>query len=172
MRLAPVTGITPVTLASPDRTAAELTTLILATRGPEAAHDPAIAQSAHEAATLAHASGAGLVATVTHPTADPAILTALLTTTDTPNGSGSTADLRTHLTQDDIPDTTESTTERGYPVVIIERITTSPGCQLQAAVFQPGTARVALFTLHSVSGRGWWELAGLFGQLVTSVEFG
>ncbi|SES25456.1 hypothetical protein [Actinokineospora terrae] len=171
MRLAAVEGITPVTLASPERTAAELTALMLATRGQEACHDPGVAQSAQEAADLAHSSGAGLVATITHPAADPAVLTALLTTTDAPTASSTAADLCAHLGQDDIADVTESQTERGYPVVVVERITASPGCQLQAVVLDPGTRRVAVFTLHSATGRGWWELAGLLGQLVTSLEF-
>ncbi|GAA3009202.1 hypothetical protein [Actinokineospora diospyrosa] len=171
MKLAAVEGITPVSLASPAHTAADLLALMTATRGPDSHHDPGLAQSAEEAATLAHTSGAGLVATVTHPAADPAILTAVVSTTDSPHGSTTAADLCAQLGQDDIQDITESRTETGYPVVIAERISTTPGCQLQAIVLDPGTRRLAIFTLHSPTGRGWWELAGLLGQLVTTVEF-
>ncbi|MBM7770591.1 hypothetical protein JOD54_000795 [Actinokineospora baliensis] len=166
MKLAAVEGITPVNLDSPTHTAADLLALITATRGPDAHHDPGLAHSAQEAADLAHASGAGLVAAVTHPSADPALLTAVVTTTPhTP------ADLHTHLSQGDITDITHSRTETGYPVVIAERITTTPGCQLQAVVLNPTTRRAAIFTLHSPTGRGWWELASLLGQLITTIEF-
>ena len=75
----------------------------------------------------------------------------------------------------DIREVTESRTERGYPVVLAERILMdgSPpsGCQLQAVVIDPSGRRMAVFTLHSTTGRGWLELAAVLGQLVSSVDF-
>ena len=47
----------------------------------------------------------------------------------------------------------------------------SAGCQLQAVVIDPAGKRMAVFTLHSTTGRGWLELAGVLGQLVSSVDF-
>ncbi|WP_026423140.1 hypothetical protein [Actinokineospora inagensis] len=170
MRLAAVDGITPVPLGTPEDTAARLTAAMIAARGPESAHDPGVAQSAREAADLA--AGAHLLAVVTHPAADPAILTALTTTVDHPHGTTTAADLVAHLTQSDtdLHDVAETTTAAGHPVIIAERLTPT-GCQLQAVVLDPGTRRIALFTLHSPTGRGWLDTATLLGRLITTVEF-
>ncbi|WP_424183364.1 hypothetical protein ACOBQX_15265 [Actinokineospora sp. G85] len=167
--------MTPVSLASPEHTAGELAALMVRARGPESAHDPGVAQSAEEAAALAHANGAGLVALVEHPNADPAVLVALVVVADAPHGPDAAAELRQHLEASagpDIQDVTVSTTERGHPVVIADRIPAGePGCQLQAVVVEPGGRRLAVFTLHSVTGRGWLDLAALLGRLVSSVDF-
>jgi hypothetical protein len=64
-------------------------------------------------------------------------------------------------------------------VVIAERILVDgpsrdappAGCQLQAVVIDAPGRRMAVFTLHSTTGRGWLELAGVLGQLVSSVDF-
>ncbi|OLR90814.1 hypothetical protein [Actinokineospora bangkokensis] len=176
MRLASVAGVTPVSLASPERTADELAALMVRARGPEAAHDPGVRQSAEEAAELAHAHGAGLVAVVEHAAADPAVLVALVVVSDAPHGPDAAAELRRYLegaAGPDIQDVTESCTEQGYPVVIADRIpAVEAGCQLQAVVVEPGGRRMAVFTLHSTTGRGWLELAGVLGRLVSSVAFG
>ncbi|WP_018686570.1 hypothetical protein [Actinokineospora enzanensis] len=175
MRLAAVEGVTPVSLRSVEDTALELGTLMIAARGPEAVHDPGVAQAAQEAAELAHASGAGLLAAVTHPDADPAILTVVLTQATAPNGSTTAAALGQELRTargPDIHDVTESHTERGYPVVIAERISArAPGCQLQATVIEPDGRRLAIFTLHSTTGRGWLELAAQLGKLIFTIDF-
>ncbi|PPK64494.1 hypothetical protein V5P93_007056 [Actinokineospora auranticolor] len=179
MKLAGVDGIVPVSLCSVDDTAAELAALMVARRGPESAHDPGVGQAAREAAELAHAEGAGLVAVATHPDADPAVLVAVVSTSDQPHGSTTADALRRHLAAagPDILDVTESRTERGHPVVIAERLAAAdtgraPGCQLQAIVIEPDGRRLAVFTLHSTTGRGWLELAVLLGKLVSSVDFG
>ena len=175
MKLAAVAGVTPVSLGSPERTADELAELMIRARGAESAHDPGVRQSAVEAAELAHANGAGLVAVVEHEAADPAVLVALVVVSDVPHGADAAVELRKYLegaAGPDIQDVTEGRTEGGYPVVIADRIPAGePGCQLQAVVIEPGGRRMAVFTLHSVSGRGWLELAGILGRLVSSVSF-
>ncbi len=177
MRLAAISGVTPVPMDSVDRTADALTDLLVGVRGPESAHDPGVAMAARDAAELAHANGAGLVAVVSHQDADPAILTALVVTAPSPLGEDAAAELRQYLTEAggaDLREVTESTTERGYPVVIAERILvdgTPAGCQLQAVVIDASGRRMAVFTLHSTTGRGWLELATTLGRLVSSVDF-
>jgi hypothetical protein len=182
VKLAAIPGITPVSVQSVESTERALTDAIIGIRGSEAAHDPGIALAARDAAELAHANGAGLVAVVTHPSADPAILVGMVVTADTSLGPDAAAELRHYLADaagTDIREVTESRTERGYPVVIAERILvdgpprTAPlgGCQLQAVVIDPTGKRMAVFTLHSTTGRGWLELAGVLGQLVSSVDF-
>lgn len=168
MKLAAVPGLTPVPTRSVDATAAALTALIVTARGPESAHDPGVALAARDAAELADENGAGLVAVVTHERADPAILVGTVVTQDVPVPP---ADLCRHLTDDaDIHEVTTSRTERGYPVVIAERLLMS-GAQLQAVVVASDGRRMAVFTLHSTTGRGWLELAALLGRLVSSVDF-
>jgi len=175
VKLAAVPGVTPVSLTSPEQTAEELAALMVRARGPESAHDPGLRQSAVEAAELAHANGAGLVAVVEHAAADPAVLVALVVVSDVPHGVGAAAELREYLAAaagPDIQDVTEARTERGHPVVIADRIPAGePGCQLQAIVIEPEGRRMAVFTLHSTTGRGWLELATTLGRLVSSVSF-
>jgi hypothetical protein len=166
VKLAAVPGLTPVPTHSVEATADALTALVVSARGPESAHDPGIGQAARDAAELAHENGAGLVAVVTHAEADPAILVGSVVTADVP-----VEDLRHHLVDDtDIHEVTTSETTRGYPVVIAERLLMS-GAQLQAVVVAPTGGRMAVFTLHSTTGRGWLELAAVLGQLVSSVDF-
>jgi hypothetical protein len=182
VKLAAVQGVTPVSVQSVEATERALADAIIVVRGREAEHDPGVALAARDAAELAHANGAGLVAVVTHPSADPAILVGMVVTSDVPLGPDAAAELRHYLAEAagaDIREVTESRTERGYPVVIAERIvmdgptrnTPSAGCQLQAIVIDPPGKRMAVFTLHSTTGRGWLELAGVLGQLVSSVDF-
>lgn len=182
MRLAAVQGITPVSMRSAEETERALADAIIEVRGREAAHDPGIALAARDAAELAHANGAGLVAVMTHPNADPAILVGMVVTADVPLGQDAAAELRHYLAGGNGPDireVTESRTERDYAVVIAERLvvegpargTPSAGCQLQVVVIDPPGRRLAVFTLHSSTGRGWLELAGVLGQLVSSVDF-
>ncbi|HWM06457.1 MAG TPA: hypothetical protein VNP92_29295 [Actinophytocola sp.] len=182
MKLAAIQGITPVSVQSVEATESALTDAIIGVRGADSVHDPGIALAARDAAELAHANGAGLVAVVTHPNADPAILVGMVVTADAPLGPDAAAELRHYLADAggmDIREVTESRTERGYPVVIAERLlvdgpsrTPLPsGCQLQAVVIDPTGKRMAVFTLHSTTGRGWLELATVLGQLVSSVDF-
>jgi hypothetical protein len=167
VKLAAVPGLTPVPTQSVEATAAALTELIVKARGPEAAHDPGVALAAQDAAELAHENGPGLVAVLTHAAADPAILVTNVVTSDVP-----AADLHRHLVdEDDIHEVTTSETTRGYPVVIAERLLMS-GAQLQTVVVAPDGHRMAVFTLHSPTGRGWLELAAVLGRLVSSVDFG
>jgi hypothetical protein len=182
VKLASVPGVTPVPMASVDGTTRALTDLIVGVRGAEAAHDPGIELAARDAAELAHGNGAGLVAMVEHAGADPGILVAMVVTADAPLGPDAAAELR-HYLEDagggDIREVTESRTERGYPVVIAERLLVDgpasagppSGCQLQAVVIDPNGRRMAVFTLHSTTGRGWLELATVLGQLVSTVDF-
>lgn len=182
MKLAAIQGVTSVSVQSVEATERALTDAIIEVRGREAEHDPGVALAARDAAELAHANGAGLVAVVTHPSADPAILVGMVVTADVPLGPDAAVELRHYLADGggpDIREVTESSTERGYPVVIADRILvdgptgTAPfaGCQLQAVVIDPLGKRMAVFTLHSTTGRGWLELAGVLGQLVSSVDF-
>ncbi|MGH3762030.1 hypothetical protein [Actinophytocola sp.] len=182
MRLAAINGVTPVSVRSVEATERALTDAIIGVRGREAEHDPGVTLAARDAAELAHANGAGLVAVVTHPSADPAILVGMVVAADVPLGPDAAAELRHYLAGaggPDIREVTESRTERGYPVVIAERILVdgptagapAAGCQLQAVVIDPAGRRMAVFTLHSSTGRGWLELAGVLGQLVSSVDF-
>ncbi|MGQ0839407.1 hypothetical protein [Actinokineospora sp.] len=182
MKLAAIAGVTPVSLQSPEHTERELAALMVTARGPESSHDPGVLLAAREAAELAHANGAGLVAVVAHAGADPAVLVGTVVVADQPHGPDTAADLRHYLADaggPDIQEVTESRTEHGYPVVIAERILvadplrTGPpsGCQLQAVVIEPDGRRMAVFTLHSVTGRGWLDLAAVLGRLVSSVDF-
>ena len=178
MKLAAIPGITPVPMHSVDATATALTDLLVTVRGAESAHDPGVALAARDAAELAHENGAGLVAVVAHADADPAILVGMVVTADAPLGQDAAAELAHHLSEGDegdIREVTSSTTTRGYPVVIAERILLggppTAGAQLQAVVVEPGGRRMAVFTLHSTTGRGWLELATVLGQLVSSVDF-
>ncbi len=178
MKLAAVPGITPVTMGSVDATAAALTDLLVSVRGPESVHDPGVALAARDAAELAHENGASLVAVVEHAQADPAILVGMVVTADSPLGPDAADELARHLSEgdgQDIREVTSSVTGRGYPVVIAERILLSgpptAGAQLQAVVVEPDGRRMAVFTLHSTTGRGWLELAAVLGKLVSSVDF-
>jgi hypothetical protein len=178
VKLAAIPGITPVPMRSVDATAAALTDLLVSVRGPESAHDPGVALAARDAAELAHENGAGLVAVVAHADADPAILVGMVVTADAPLDQDAAGELAHHLSEgdeQDIREVTSSTTTRGYPVVIAERIMLSAaptaGAQLQAVVIEPAGRRMAVFTLHSTTGRGWLELATVLGQLVSSVDF-
>lgn len=178
MKLAAVPGITPVSMRSVDATTTALTELLVSVRGPESAHDPGVALAARDAAELAHENGASLVAVVAHAQADPAILVGMVVNADSPLGPDAAAELARHLSEgdgQDIREVTSSTTTRGYPVVIAERILLSgpptAGAQLQAVVIEPDGRRMAVFTLHSTTGRGWLELATVLGRLVSSVEF-
>jgi len=179
MRLGSVAGIVPVPLDSVDSTAAALAARIVAARGPESAHDPGVAQAALDAAELAHDQGAGLVAVAEHPSADPGILIGMVVTADVPLGEDAAAQVRRLMTDSagsEIREVTESRTGRGYPVVIAERMLVGSGeraaCQVQAVVVDPGGRRLAVLTLHSITGRGWLELAALLGRLVSTVDFG
>jgi hypothetical protein len=177
VKLASVAGITPVSMRSPADTERELAELIVKTRGGESAHDPGIALAAHDAAQLAHENAAGLVAVVDHPRSDPAVLVGMVVHADLPFGADAVEEVRTFLEASagaDIHEITESRTERGYPVLIAERIVMSDppsGCQLQAVVVAPAGGRLAVFTLHSLTGRGWLELAAVLGELLSSVSF-
>jgi hypothetical protein len=183
VRLAAIKGITPVSTTSVESTELELTKLIIEARGGDVAHDPGIALAARDAAELAHVNGASLVAMVDHPNADPAVLVGMIVTMDAPLGAGAADELRRYLEDAggaDIREVTEARTERGYPVVIAERILVDDplragppsGCQLQTVVLDSAGRRMAVFTLHSVTGRGWLELATLLGRLVSTVDFG
>jgi hypothetical protein len=166
-------------MRSVEVTADALTSLVVSVRGPESAHDPGVALAARDAAEMAHENGAGLVAVVTHAQADPAILVGMVVTADTPLGPDAAAELAGYLSDGgadaDIREVTTSRTTRGYPVVIAERLLLSgpptAGAQLQAVVIEPAGRRMAVFTLHSTTGRGWLELATVLGQLVSSVDF-
>jgi len=178
VKLAAIPGITPVSMRSVDGTAQELTELVVSVRGAESAHDPGVALAARDAAEMAHANGAGLVAVVEHAQADPGILVGMVVTADAPLGPEAATELRAYLEDaggSDIREVTESRTERGYPVVIAERLLLpgppTAGCQLQAVVVDPAGRRMGVFTLHSTTGRGWLELATVLGQLVSSVDF-
>lgn len=178
MRLAAIPNITPVPVGSVEATERALAELMIEVRGQDSAHDPGIALAARDAAELAHANGAGLVAVVTHAGADPAVLVGMVLTADNPLGAAAADELSAHLSEAggaDIREVTQSRTERGYPVVLAERLLMagSPpsGCQLQAVVIDPAGRRLAVFTLHSTTGRGWLELAAVLGQLVSSVDF-
>jgi hypothetical protein len=166
VKLAAVPGLTPVPTHSVEATAEALAALMVQARGGEAAHDPGVALAARDAAELAHENGPGLVAVLTHAEADPAIVVGNVVTADVP-----VEDLHRHLVdEDDIHEVTASETIRGYPVVIAERVLMS-GAQLQAVVVAPAGRRMAVFTMHSRTGRGWLELAAILGQLVSSVDF-
>ncbi|GAB3452882.1 hypothetical protein [Actinophytocola sediminis] len=171
MRLAAVPGVTPVPVGSVDQTARALADLMVQRRGQDFAHDPGIAIAARDAAELALAGGAGLVAVVNHQQADPATLVGQVLTTDNPLGDPDGDELAAHLSAGaELREVTRSRTERGYPVVLAERLLLA-GCQLQAVVIDPSGRRLAVFTLHSTTGRGWLELAAVLGHLVSSVDF-
>lgn len=163
MKIDLVNGVLPVSVDSVEQTARELTDLL---RDPDAAPDLGAHVSALEAAQIAHRIGAGLVAAVRHPTADPALLIGVLVT-GTTDGMSTSDDLA-------IREVLHGHTAHGHPVTFIERVASLgqlPDCQLQAVVTDPDRRRAAVFTLSSPSGRGWLALSTLFGQVVSSVDF-
>ena len=73
----------------------------------------------------------------------------------------------------DIREVVRAQTAAGHPVVIAERIPANlVGAQLQVLVFDAEQPRMAVFTLHSPTGRGWLELSGLVGRFVSGMRFG
>ncbi|MEC3976719.1 hypothetical protein [Amycolatopsis sp. H20-H5] len=176
MRLTAVPGITPVTLGSVERTTADLLALLVRLRGPDAERDVGLEAAAIQSAELAHAHDAGLLAVVEHPGSDPALLIAGVVALDRPMDVDSAAELSFYVADSAAPGIREVSTAhtgRGYPVVIVERIAVSgppAGAQLQAVVIDPDRPRIVVFTLHSPGGRGWLEVAGVAGTLVTGVD--
>jgi hypothetical protein len=169
VKLPAVPGITPVSLASVERTTAELHALMARLRGPDAARDVGLEAAAVQSAEIAHGQNAGLLALVEHRDADPALLIAGVV--PLAGAVEDVADLR-HFVADTTPglrEVSDARTRRGYPVVLVERIGLS-GAQLQAVVLDPDRPRAAVFTLHSPGGRGWLEVAGLAGTLVAGVD--
>lgn len=155
-------------LGSEEETAAELLAVLRRLKG----RDAALALAAEQTAQLAHQHGAGLVAVVEHPQADPALLTAwTMATRVEPTAAAELGRYLSDAGGPDIREVTRTETARGYPVVIVERISIS-GAQLQVVVVDPTGPRLAVFTLHSVTGRGWVELAALAGRFVSGLEFG
>ncbi|GAA1297496.1 hypothetical protein [Saccharothrix xinjiangensis] len=149
-------------LGTPERTAAELLAVLRRLKG---SHDPGLEVSATQAAELAHRHGAGLLAVVEHPDADPALLMAGVVPAEPDEPAF-------HLDGPAIREVTRGVTATGYPVVIVERIpVTGPGAQLQVVVTDPDHPRVAVFTLHSPSGRGWLDVAGVAGRFVSGMRF-
>lgn len=181
MKLASVRGVTPVSLRSVETTTDELVERMAVLRGDDAERDPGLVVAAREAAEQAHAYRAGLLATVEHPDADPAILIAGIVPVDRGLDASSAEELGYYLADaggPDIREVTHATTARGNPVVIVERIAVpdpsarAGGAQLQAVVVDDAKPRIAIFTLHSMTGRGWLEVATLAGQLVAGMTFG
>lgn len=183
MKLASVQGVTPVSLRSVESTTEELVVRMAQLRGGDAERDPGLAIAAREAAEQAHSYRAGLLATVEHPAADPGILIAGILGVDRTLDPAAAEELGYYLADaggPDIREVTHATTARGNPVVIVERIVIPDdprsagvqGAQLQAVVVDDAKPRIAVFTLHSMTGRGWLELATLAGQLVAGMTFG
>lgn len=173
MRLPEVPGITPVSLAAVESTAAELLDVLREVRGRDAVRDPALEIAATQTAELAHQHGAGLVAVVRHPSADPALLVAWVMPVDRRLDPAAAAELGEHLADAggaDIREVTRTHTAAGYPVVIVERIAMA-GAQLQVVVADTARPRVAVFTLHSPGGRGWLDVAAVAGRFVTGMTF-
>ena len=172
MKIDLVSGVQPVSVDSVEQTARELAELLGAGREPDAGPDLGAHVSALEAAQIAHQVGAGLVALVRHPTADPGLLLGVLVTgtTESWEGDGASAEIREVL---------HGHTAHGHPVTFIERVVSAGqlragqafDCQLQAVVADRGRGRLAVFTLSSPSGRGWLALSTLFGQVVSSIDF-
>jgi hypothetical protein len=169
-----VNGVAPVSVDSVEQTARELAELLGTCREPDTTPDLGAHVSALEAAQIAHQVGAGLVAVVRHPTADPALLIGVLVTGTTDSWDGSNPSSAT-----EIREVLHGHTAHGNAVTFIERVVSvdqvrageSFDCQLQAVVADPGRKRLAVFTLSSPSGRGWLALSTLFGQVVSSVDF-
>jgi hypothetical protein len=169
-----VNGVQPVSVDSVEQTARELAELLDACRAPDATPDLGAHVSALEAAQIAHQIGAGLVALVRHPTADPALLLGVLVTGTTDSWDGVEA-----TSVSEIREVVHGRTACGHEVTFVERVVSVDqlragepfDCQLQAAVADPQRRRLAVFTLSSPSGRGWLALSTLFGQLVSSVDF-
>ncbi len=174
MKIDLVDGITPVSVDSVEQTARELAELLDACRAPDATPDLGAHVSALEAAQIAHQIGAGLVALVRHPSADPALLIGVLVTgtTDSWNGADPSSDR-------EVREVLHGHTAHGHAVTFVERVVGVDqvcagrpfDCQLQAVVADPTRRRLAVFTLSSPSGRGWLALSTLFGQVVSSVDF-
>lgn len=182
MKLAAVRGVTPVSLVSVERTTEDLLDAMVRVRGEDARRDPGLRVAAVEAAELGHSYQAGLLALVEHPSADPAVLVAGVVPVERALDPASAEELRYHLADagPGIREVTHAKTVHGHPVVIAERIALADparlepptGAQLQAVVVDTTAPRIAVFTLHSPTGRGWLELAGVAGQLVATMRFG
>ncbi|WP_414938632.1 hypothetical protein [Amycolatopsis sp. cmx-11-51] len=173
MKLTAVPGITPVSLASVERTTAELHALLIRLRGPDAERDLGLEAAAIQAAERAHEHRAGLLAVAEHRDADPALLLAGSIPVERSLSVEAAAELSWFAadTTSGIREVSTATTALGYPVVIVERIAVDgPGAQLQAVVLDQERPRVAVFTLHSPGGRGWLDVAALAGTLVAGVD--
>jgi hypothetical protein len=173
VRLAAVPGVVPVSLGTVDATAAELLDVLYRVRGRDAARDPGLAIAASQTAELAHRHGAGLVAVVEHPSADPALLVAWVMPVDRRLDATTAVELGNHLADaggPDIREVSRTSTAAGYPAVIVERISMT-GAQLQVVVADTARPRVAVFTLHSPGGRGWLDVAAVTGRFVTGMRF-
>ncbi|WP_237047784.1 hypothetical protein [Lentzea guizhouensis] len=162
-------------MSSVEATSAELLSLLRQVRGPDRARDPGLEVAATQAAELALRHDAGVVAVVEHPNADPAVLVAGLVAVKRALTPAAAEELCFHLADAGGPglkEMTTATTAAGYPVVIVERVPVDGvGAQLQIVVPDPAHPRIAVFTLHSPSGRGWLELAGITGRFVNGVQF-
>ncbi|MEU5694625.1 hypothetical protein [Actinosynnema sp. NPDC020468] len=158
MRLAPVPGVTPVG----SNTAEDLLAVLRRLKG---TLDPGLEVSAQQAADLAARGGATLLAVVEHPDADPALLVAKVV-----DGHVDPHEPGLHLDGPHVAEVTKGQTATGYPVLVVERIPPT-GAQLQVVVSDPEHHRMAVFTLHSPSGRGWLDVAGVAGRFVSGVEF-
>ncbi|SES28004.1 hypothetical protein SAMN05216188_13018 [Lentzea xinjiangensis] len=175
MRLTPVRGVIPVPVSSVEATSAELLSVLRRLRGPDGARDPGLEVAATQAAELALRHDAGVVAIVEHPGADPAVLVAGLVAVERALTEEAAEELCFHLADaggPGIKEMTSGTTGNGYPAVIVERVPADGvGAQLQIVVPDPAHPRIAVFTLHSPTGRGWLELSGIAGRFVNGVEF-
>ncbi|MET0235465.1 MAG: hypothetical protein ABW224_12545 [Kibdelosporangium sp.] len=161
--------MTPVSLRSVQDTTAELLAVLTRLVG----NDPTLEGTAGQAAELAHRQRAQLVAVVEHPAAAPGILVGAVVSAGRPMQASAVEEMRYHLADvsgTDLREVTQAETARGYPVLIVERILLT-GAQLQAVVSDPVSPRAMVFTLHSPTGRGWLELAGVAGQVVAGVDF-
>ncbi|MEU7481705.1 hypothetical protein AB0A63_37415 [Lentzea sp. NPDC042327] len=162
-------------MGSVETTSAELLALLRQLRGPDRARDPGLEVAATQAAELAQRHHASFVAVVEHRDADPAVLVAGLVAVERALSAEAAEELCFHLADaggPGIKELTTATTGTGYPVAIVERVPVDGvGAQLQIVVPDPARPRIAVFTLHSPSGRGWLELAGITGRFVNGVEF-
>jgi hypothetical protein len=184
VRLPAVPGVTPVALGSVEETAGELLAVLRRVKGRDAARDPALEIAATQTAERAHELGAKLVAVVEHAGADPALLVAWLVPGRLPDHSQAAAGLEAvagantlaghergaPAVDEELREVTRTRTARGYPAVIVERILLA-GAQLQVAVEDPTRARLAVFTLHSPTGRGWLDVAATAGAFVAGLAF-
>lgn len=181
MKVALPESVVPIPLGSMELAAAAMRDQLVAIRGGEADRDLGLSLAAEDAVELARDNKANLLAIVRHPDAEPAVLVGYQVTTHAAGSDEAVADLDNLVedSQQGISQTLRGHTADGNPVLLIERTPTQdqlrageePTWQLQAIAFDTDNPRTAVLHLTTTSDRGWQEIAEMFCEIVSTIDF-